>query len=244
MVSEKLNDTIVKVTNAEKTYKLGRRDVKALQGVSLEICRAEVVGLAGASGSGKSTLLNLIGGLDEPNIGSVEIFGENTKGASGKEDDRFSKIRAARMGFIFQNFNLIPVLTALENVEYSLLTGEKNPVRRRARAEEALQLVGLGEHILHRPDELSGGQRQRVAIARAIVHRPDLIIADEPTAALDRTTAREILELLRSVRDTMKVTIVMASHDPMALSMMDRVIYLADGLISKSQTRLDSEVGT
>lgn len=238
MGSVNTNDMMVKVSSATKTYKLGRRDVKALRGVSLEIRRAEIVGLAGASGSGKSTLLNLIGGLDEPSEGVVEIFGENTAGASGKEDDRFSKIRSSRMGFIFQNFNLIPVLTALENVEYSLLKREKNSSLRKVRAEEALRLVGLEAHLGHRPDELSGGQRQRVAIARAIVHRPDLIVADEPTAALDRATAKEILELLRSIRETMSVTVVMASHDPLALSMMDRVIYLADGLVVTEQSEV------
>lgn len=228
------SNAIVRVQDAKKVYKLGLRDVVALRGVSLEVRRGEIVGLAGASGSGKSTLLNLIGGLDEPTSGTVEIFGENTKGASGPADEKFARIRASKMGFVFQNFNLIPVLTAVENVEYSLLKIEESPSRRREKASEALRLVGLAEHMQHRPDELSGGQRQRVAIARAIVHRPELIIADEPSAALDRNTAKEILELLREIRKQMGVTVVMASHDPLALSMMDRVVSLSDGLIQNA----------
>lgn len=231
MANARQSDVVVKVINAEKTYKLGRRDVKALRGVSVEILSGEIVGLAGASGSGKSTLLNLIGGLDEPSGGVVEIFGERTNGASTSADEKFSKLRAIKMGFIFQNFNLIPVLTAVENVEYSLLNQTLSAADRRARAIASLCKVGLEEHLQHRPDELSGGQRQRVAIARAIVHEPRLIIADEPTAALDRTTAREILEILKNIRQAMGVTIVMASHDPLALSAMDRVINLSDGLI-------------
>ncbi len=234
MAEDSRSDLVAEVRDVKKTYLLGRKDVLALRGVSLSIKKGEVVALAGTSGSGKSTLLNLLGCLDEPSEGQVKVFGMSTAGSS---DQDLSRVRAERIGFIFQNFNLIPVLTALENVEYALVDRAMSSQERTQLAKQALQRVGLGDRTDHRPDELSGGQRQRVAIARAIVHKPSLIIADEPTAALDKKTAVEILDLLQAIRQEMGVTVVMASHDPLVLSKVDRVVHLSDGRVQDDLER-------
>lgn len=234
MAEESRSDLVAEVRDVKKTYLLGRKDVLALRGVSLSIKKGEVVALAGTSGSGKSTLLNLLGCLDEPSEGQVKVFGMSTAGSS---DQDLSRVRAERIGFIFQNFNLIPVLTALENVEYALVDRAMSSQERTQLAKQALQRVGLGDRTDHRPDELSGGQRQRVAIARAIVHKPSLIIADEPTAALDKKTAVEILDLLQAIRQEMGVTVIMASHDPLVLSKVDRVVHLSDGRVQDDLER-------
>lgn len=234
MAEDSRSDLVAEVRDVKKTYLLGRKDVLALRGVSLSIKKGEVVALAGTSGSGKSTLLNLLGCLDEPSEGQVKVFGMSTAGSS---DQDLSRVRAERIGFIFQNFNLIPVLTALENVEYALVDRAMSSQERTQLAKQALQRVGLGDRIDHRPDELSGGQRQRVAIARAIVHKPSLIIADEPTAALDKKTAVEILDLLQAIRQEMGVTVIMASHDPLVLSKVDRVVHLSDGRVQDDLER-------
>lgn len=234
MAEESRSDLVAEVRDVKKTYLLGRKDVLALRGVSLSIKKGEVVALAGTSGSGKSTLLNLLGCLDEPSEGQVKVFGMSTAGSS---DQDLSRVRAERIGFIFQNFNLIPVLTALENVEYALVDRSMSSQERTQLAKQALQRVGLGDRTDHRPDELSGGQRQRVAIARAIVHKPSLIIADEPTAALDKKTAVEILDLLQAIRQEMGVTVIMASHDPLVLSKVDRVVHLSDGRVQDDLER-------
>jgi putative ABC transport system ATP-binding protein len=234
VAEESRSDLVAEVRDVKKTYLLGRKDVLALRGVSLSIKKGEVVALAGTSGSGKSTLLNLLGCLDEPSEGQVKVFGMSTAGSS---DQDLSRVRAERIGFIFQNFNLIPVLTALENVEYALVDRSMSSQERTQLAKQALQRVGLGDRTDHRPDELSGGQRQRVAIARAIVHKPSLIIADEPTAALDKKTAVEILDLLQAIRQEMGVTVIMASHDPLVLSKVDRVVHLSDGRVQDDLER-------
>ena len=234
MAEDSRSDLVAEVRDVKKTYLLGRKDVLALRGVSLSIKKGEVVALAGTSGSGKSTLLNLLGCLDEPSEGQVKVFGMSTAGSS---DQDLSRVRAERIGFIFQNFNLIPVLTALENVEYALVDRAMSSQERTQLAKQALQRVGLGDRTDHRPDELSGGQRQRVAIARAIVHKPSLIIADEPTAALDKKTAVEILDLLQAIRQEMGVTVIMASHDPLVLSKVDRVVHLSDGRVQDDLER-------
>lgn len=234
MAEESRSDLVAEVRDVKKTYLLGRKDVLALRGVSLSIKKGEVVALAGTSGSGKSTLLNLLGCLDEPSEGQVKVFGMSTAGSS---DQDLSRVRAERIGFIFQNFNLIPVLTALENVEYALVDRAMSSQECTQLAKQALQRVGLGDRTDHRPDELSGGQRQRVAIARAIVHKPSLIIADEPTAALDKKTAVEILDLLQAIRQEMGVTVIMASHDPLVLSKVDRVVHLSDGRVQDDLER-------
>ncbi len=220
---------VAKVLDAHKTYKLGHQDVPALRGVTVDIRQGEFVALAGPSGSGKTTLLNLLGCLDTVSKGTVEVLGVRTEHAS---DEDTAGLRAEKIGFIFQNFNLIPVLSALENVEYPLLKRKMSSRELRNQALEVLALVGLKERVHHRPDELSGGQRQRVAIARAIIHKPALIIADEPTAALDKKTATDILDLLNNIRAQLGITIVMASHDPLAISKASRIVQVSDGLIT------------
>ncbi len=217
-------DTVV-VRDVRKTYRLGRLTVTALDGVSLTVAAGEFLAVAGPSGSGKTTLLNLIGCLDTPTAGEIEIDGERTGALSpGQRAD----LRARKLGFVFQTFNLIPVLTALENVEYPLL------IRRRggdagARARAALEQVGLGDRAGHRPTELSGGQQQRVAIARALVAEPALVLADEPTANLDSRTGQEIVELMRRLNRERATTFVFSTHDPRIMQAADRVLQVADG---------------
>ena len=224
---------IAVVTAVTKEYRLGQQLVSALRGVDLTVYQGEFLALAGSSGSGKTTLLNLLGCLDTPTSGTIEVLGIKTMGAS---DTEAAHLRANKLGFVFQNFNLIPVLSAVENVEYPLLKRHMTARDRRERAMQALARVGLAERMMHRPDELSGGQRQRVAIARAIVHEPALVIADEPTAALDKKTALEILDLLAELRSQMGLTVVMASHDPLALSKASRVVEVSDGMLVKGQS--------
>lgn len=225
-----MDEVVVRVAGLHKRYQLGKKEVVALRGVDLEVHAKEFLALAGTSGSGKTTLLNLIGCLDEATEGSLEVFGVATTSAN---DVGLSKLRATKLGFIFQNFNLIPVFSAVENVEYALIGQPISKEERRSRANTALDLVGLSDRADHRPEELSGGQRQRVAIARAIVHRPKLIIADEPTASLDKTTATEILDLLNQIRESLGVTVIVASHDPLVLSRSQRIISLSDGRITE-----------
>ena len=215
----------VAVRNVSKTYRLGKTMVSALDGVSLTVAPGEFLAVAGPSGSGKTTLLNLIGCLDTPTFGEIEIDGEPVGALSaGQRAD----LRARKLGFVFQTFNLIPVLTAYENVEYALL------VRRRggdmgARVRAALDHVGLSERARHRPAELSGGQQQRVAIARALVGEPALVLADEPTANLDSRTGHEIIELMRRLNRERGTTFVFSTHDHRIMSAADRVLEISDG---------------
>jgi putative ABC transport system ATP-binding protein len=211
----------------KKDFSIGAQAVSALDRVSLSIASAEWVALVGPSGSGKSTLLNLLGLIETPSLGSLRFDGTEVMGLS--EGER-AKLRRQSIGFVFQNFNLIPILTALENVLYPLLLlGEMPPAEARERARESLSAMGLGRHEGHRPAQLSGGQRQRVAIARAIVKRPKVVLADEPTANLDSVTAKEILKLLGSLRDTWGTTILLATHDPVAARAASRRVCLKDG---------------
>lgn len=227
------SSSVAVATAVTKEYRLGRQIVSALRGVDLTVWKGEFLALAGSSGSGKTTLLNLLGCLDMPTSGTIEVLGIKTSGAM---DAEAAKLRATKLGFVFQTFNLIPVLSAIENVEYPLLKREMTARDRRERAIQALTRVGLAERMMHRPDELSGGQRQRVAIARAIVHEPALVIADEPTAALDKKTALEILNLLEELRLQLGLTVVMASHDPLAISKASRVVEVSDGLLLKGKS--------
>lgn len=221
---------IIKVENVKKDYFLGKTVVNALRGVDLVVKKDEFLAIAGPSGSGKTTLLNLISGIEKPTSGRVFIDGIELPCLSHNE---LSDIRANKIGFIFQNFNLLPVLTALENVEYPLLLSDKIPARdKRENAKKALELVGLSKFSKHKPMELSGGQRQRVAIARAIVTRPSVILADEPTANLDHKTGEEILELMRTINKEQKTVFVFSTHDQKIIDMANRVVKLWDGLIS------------
>jgi len=220
--------SIVSATNVAKSYRLGDARVPALRGVSLAIEPAALVALAGPSGSGKTTLLNLLGCLDRPDAGDIYLADLRV---SHLPAAALNHLRRQRLGFIFQGFNLIPVLTAYENVEYPLLLSGVRSAERRTRVGALLDRVGLGEKHRRRPHELSGGERQRVAIARALVNRPALVLADEPTANLDSATGGAVLDLMDDLRDRLGVAFLFASHDPRLLERMDRVIPLKDGML-------------
>lgn len=208
---------------------MGPAEVVALHGVSLQIRSGEFTAFAGSSGSGKTTLLNLIGGLDSPTAGKVVFEGQNLANLSSRE---LADLRRHKFGFIFQTFNLLPVLSGLENVEYPLLRMGLNSSDIRSRSTEALKRVGLAHVMNHRPNQMSGGQRQRVAIARAIVHRPKLILADEPTANLDKTTAGEIVQLMRKLNEESGITFLISTHDPMIIASANRVVGISDGRLA------------
>lgn len=218
---------IVVTKGVKKSYRMGKFDVEALRGVHFEVAPGELMAIAGASGSGKTTLLNLIGCLDRPSDGCIFIDGIE---ASALSDTKLSQLRAYKIGFIFQTFNLIPTLTAIENVEYPMLILGETAANRREKAKRALERVGLADQINRRPDALSGGQRQRVAIARAMVKQPKLVLADEPTASLDRKTAEDVLALMRELNEEKKTTFIISSHDQLVLNKVRRVFHLEDGL--------------
>ncbi len=217
-----------------KTYKMGKHDVAALKNIDLTIEPGEFMALAGTSGSGKTTFLNLLGCLDRPTRGEIYIDGIAVNPLTNA---KLSKLRAKKIGYVFQHFNLIPTLTALENVEYPLHLLPDAPKNRTEQAKEALRQVGLLNFIHHRPAQLSGGQQQRVAIARAIVKKPALVLADEPTAALDRKTAQEVLTLMRTLNRESGITFVLSSHDSLVLNFADRVFTLVDGEVASDNRR-------
>ncbi len=219
---------LVRVAGLIKTYRKGRQSVEVLHGVELEIADGEFCALMGPSGSGKTTLLNLIGGLDLPDQGEIEVAGQRIDRLGARELARW---RAAHVGFIFQFYNLMPVLSAQRNVELPLLLKRMSARERRERARLALEIVGLADRAGHRPGELSGGQQQRVAIARAIVSDPSLLLADEPTGDLDRDTANEILDLLQTLNQRHGKTIVMVTHDAAAAERAGRLVLLDKGRI-------------
>jgi putative ABC transport system ATP-binding protein len=222
---------LCELKGVRKTYPMGDVTVEALKGVDLAIHPGEFTVFAGPSGSGKSTLLNLVGCLDRPSAGSVFIEG---KDVAHMGDDALGDVRARRIGFIFQSFNLIPVLTAFENVELALrLSGRTSG--NKAAVEKALGEVGLADYMHRRPTQLSGGQQQRVAIARALVKAPGLVIADEPTANLDSHNGAAILDLMREMNEKQGVTFIFSTHDPMVMQRARRVVRLVDGEI-KSDT--------
>jgi ABC-type lipoprotein export system ATPase subunit len=214
------------VTNLERTFRTAAGDVRALRGVNLRVNAGEWVGVRGRSGSGKTTLLNCIGGLDRPTSGSLVCFGRDMTVLS---DAELTEWRRREVAFVFQSFALMPTLSALENVELPLQIA--NMTKTRQRAKECLEMVEMGRWSDHRPPEMSGGQQQRVAIARALSNRPRLLIADEPTGELDTHTSRDILKLLRKIVREEKVTLLMSSHDPLALEHADRVLELKDGAL-------------
>ena len=221
---------IARLTEVCKTYALGRSQVCALKGVSLEIAEGELAALVGPSGSGKTTLLNILGCLDVPTSGTYEL---NGRAIVETDSDALAPVRSRDLGFVFQNFNLIPVLDVVENVELSLpCSGKFDARRRRERADAIIEAVGLADFRHHRPDELSGGQRQRVAIARALAPEPRLVLADEPTASLDTDTALEIVELFVRLNREQNATILFSTHDPRVLSHVRRLIHLKDGRLS------------
>jgi putative ABC transport system ATP-binding protein len=221
---------VIKLENITKVYKMGEGvSVKALQSVNLVIKEKDFVSILGPSGSGKSTLLHIMGLLDRPTSGKRYIGGIET---STMDEEERARIRGDRIGFVFQTFNLISSLNALENVELPLLLRESNVKERRKRAKELLERVGLGERTHHRPGQLSGGQRQRVAIARALANNPTIVLADEPTGNLDSKTGKEILQILKELHKEGR-TIVIITHDEYITKVTDKVIRLRDGKIVK-----------
>ncbi len=220
---------MIELKNASKTYQQGAREVHALRDVSLSIERGEFLSVMGASGSGKSTLLNLIGGLDQPTSGEIFIDGRPLHGIS---DYELTLIRRRRVGFIFQFFNLLPILTAVENVSLPLLLEGTPYSEVKPKAVKLLEQVGLGARTEHRPEQLSGGEMQRVAISRALISNPAVLLADEPTGNLDSHTSEEIFMLLKNLHDQGQ-TIVMVTHDPRAAAYGSRIITLKDGALSE-----------
>lgn len=220
-------DTLITARNLVKLYRMGDETVHALDGVSFEIPRGEYCAIVGPSGSGKSTMMNIIGGLDTPSEGKLIIDG-NDIGAMSDED--LALFRNRTIGFVFQSFNLLPRLTALENVELPMIYGGVDPKERHARASDLLHRVGLGERMGHRPTQLSGGQQQRVAIARALAGKPPLLLGDEPTGALDSNTGVEIMRLFEELNSE-GVTIVLVTHDHDVAAATKRTIEMRDGRI-------------
>jgi len=235
--------SFVRLDNVQKTYRLGETLVPALRGVTLELHRGEFTALVGASGSGKSTLLNMVGCIDEPDAGAVLV--ENRDVAHLSDDER-SRLRNEKIGFIFQSFNLIPVLDVYENVELPLLINDRIPrAERHDRVLQAIRDVELADYVRHLPDKLSGGQRQRVAIARALVTSPLLILADEPTANLDSATTGRIIDLMLGLNETRKVTFFFSTHDEKLMSRVARIVQISDGRITADEgtVRRTAEAG-
>jgi putative ABC transport system ATP-binding protein len=235
MTSEALAQAVdaapmIRIRHATKAYTRGKQAVQVLHGLTLDVPRGDFVALMGPSGSGKTTLLNLIGGLDTPTTGEVEVGGERIDRMKGGELARW---RSLNVGFVFQFYNLMPVLTAAGNVELPLLLTRLSAAERKKRVAVALEVVGLADRATHKPRELSGGQEQRVAIARAIVSDPQLLVCDEPTGDLDRATADEILRLLQALNRDHGKTIVMVTHDPLAASYARRTLHLDKGLLAE-----------
>ncbi|MBA2353118.1 MAG: ABC transporter ATP-binding protein [Luteitalea sp.] len=224
--------SLVTVRHLKKTYRRGSERIEVLQGVDLDIPKGEFLALMGPSGSGKTTLLNLLGGLDAPSDGSIDVGGEQIDKLSSSALARW---RAAHVGFVFQLYNLLPVLSAQRNVELPLLLTRLSRTERRRRAALALSVVGLAERARHYPRQLSGGQEQRVGIARAIVTDPTLLLCDEPTGDLDRKSGDEILALLKALNQEHGKTIVMVTHDPHAAACASRVVYLEKGLLMSEE---------
>lgn len=223
----------VHLSQVAKTYRAGAIEVPALKAVNLEVPYHRFSTLIGASGSGKTTLLNLIGCIDTPTSGILEVCGQDV---TVLDADEIADFRARNIGFIFQSFSLVPVLTAYENVEYPLLLVGVPAGERRKRTLEMLAAVGLSDQAEQRPNELSGGQKQRVAIARALVKRPQIVLADEPTANLDSATGAAILRLMRQVQTESRTTFIFASHDPQLISHADEIFTIRDGEIVEHRT--------
>ena len=221
---------VVDAKDITKVYQMGEVEVHALRGLSVKIAPGEVLSIMGPSGSGKSTLMNIIGCLDRPTSGEYSLNGENV---ANLNDDQLAEIRNRGVGFVFQSFNLLPRATALANVELPMRYAVLNGRNRKQVAIEALEAVGLGDRIHHRPNELSGGQMQRVAIARALVNDPAIIMADEPTGNLDSQSGDEIMSLLRNLNKERGTTLIIVTHDPEIAALTDRVISILDGRIAE-----------
>jgi putative ABC transport system ATP-binding protein len=238
-----MSETIVRTENVTKVYKMGHEEVHALRGISLEIFRGEYVSIMGPSGSGKSTFFNMVGGLDVPSSG--EVFMEGFR-LSEVNASQLAWVRCHKMGYIFQSFNLIPTMTALENVAIPRIFAGVPPKQARDDAAEVLTKVGLGHRLDHVPGQVSGGQQQRIAIARALVNKPAIILADEPTGNLDLKTGEEVIKLLQQLKVERNITIITATHDLKMLSASDRVVWIKDGKVERvaKKGEIEIEVGT
>ena len=223
---------MIQIKNVTKIYKMGSVEVPALAGVSLSIARGEIVAIMGASGSGKSTLMNILGCLDVPTSGTYILDGEDIGATS---DSRLAEIRNCKIGFVFQTYNLLPRISALNNVELALMYG--NHRNRRRTAQEALERVGLGDRMSHKPTELSGGQQQRVGIARALVKSPDILLADEPTGNLDSRSGEEIMQILEQLHSE-GISVIIVTHEADIAARAERIITMRDGLIVSDNARL------
>ena len=227
-MEETATDFMIEATGVQKVYAAGGLRVRALRGVDLAVRRGEMVAIMGPSGSGKTTLLNVLSGLDDLSDGEVRIDGESIKGMSDRKRTRF---RAEKMGFIFQSYNLIPVLSAIENIELPLLVAGQKPKKARQWAQDALGMVGLADQAKKRPAEMSGGQQQRITVARSFVNNPAIVWADEPTGALDSETSKGIMDLLVRMNERERQTFVLVTHDPAVAARAHRTIQMRDGRI-------------
>ena len=223
-----MEDWVIEANGLTKVYQMGTQEVHALRGASLKIARGELVAIMGPSGSGKSTLMNILGCLDHPTGGTYTLDGEQV---ADLRDDQLASIRNRKVGFVFQSFNLLPRATALSNVELPLRYAAVSTAERVQRAKAALEAVGLGDRMKHRPTELSGGQQQRVAVARALVTNPAIIMADEPTGNLDSRVGKEIMELLKTLNRERKATVIIVTHDPTVGEQAQRIIRIYDGKV-------------
>jgi ABC-type lipoprotein export system ATPase subunit len=237
------NQEVVIVQNLQKRYVLGNTEIPVLRDISLAIKRGEMVAVMGASGSGKTTLMNILGCMDRPSAGKYWLDGMEISELS---NDSLASIRNQKIGFVFQNFNLLPRMSALENVAMPILYSLNTVTERMAlqRAKGLLEKVGLGERLQHEPSQLSGGQQQRVAIARSLANNPELLLADEPTGNLDSHTSVDILEMFRSVNRSDGITIILITHDPDVVIYADRVIFIRDGRIETPTKEIDRSRGT
>ena len=232
-MEETAADFIIEATGVQKVYAGGVLRVLALQGVDLGVRRGEMVAIMGPSASGKTTLLNVLSGLDDLSDGEVYVDGESIKGMSDRRRTRF---RAERMGFIFQSYNLIPVLSAVENIELPLLVAGKKPKKARQWAQDAIEMVGLADQAKKRPAEMSGGQQQRITVARSLVNRPAIVWADEPTGALDSETSKGIMDLLVRMNEQEQQTFVLVTHDAAVAARAHRTIRMRDGRIASDES--------
>jgi putative ABC transport system ATP-binding protein len=235
-------DLTVKTEGVIKEYRMGNNVLQALKGIDVEIERGEYISLMGPSGSGKTTLFNMIGALDRATSGKVYIDGQEM---SRLDQHQVAWLRCNKIGYIFQSFNLLPVMTALENVTLPMIFAGLSVKERNEKGAKLLERVGLGERLHHKPDELSGGQRQRVAIARALANGPSIILADEPTGNLDMQTGHDIISLLKEMNQENNVTVISATHDLKMIDVSDRIIYIRDGLVERIRARdeMDLRVG-